>query len=59
MTVPTSNSEIRASLDGPYVVTNVGEFRNWLGEETPAACAMELCLRGQSATKPFCDGSHS
>ncbi len=51
--------EIRVSFDGPYVVSNLPEFRNWLGEEIPATQAMELCRCGQSANKPFCDGSHA
>ena len=59
MTVPTSNSEIRVSLNGPYVVANAGEFRNWLGEEILTISVMQLCRCGQSATKPFCGGSHS
>ena len=50
--------EIRVSLDGPYVVANLPEFRNWLGEELPHKPQMELCRCGQSANKPFCDGSH-
>ena len=51
--------EIRVSLDGPYVVANLPEFRNWLGEELPLKPEMELCRCGQSANKPFCDGSHA
>jgi CDGSH-type Zn-finger protein len=51
--------EIRVSLDGPYIVSNLPEFRNWLGEAIPATEKMELCRCGQSANKPFCDGSHA
>jgi CDGSH-type Zn-finger protein/truncated hemoglobin YjbI len=54
-----SESEIRVSLDGPNVVTNVREFRNWLGEALPAKAEMALCRCGQSSNKPFCDGSHA
>jgi CDGSH-type Zn-finger protein len=54
-----SEPQIRVSLDGPYVVTNVREFRNWLGEALSATQAMELCRCGQSSNKPFCNGSHS
>lgn len=57
--VPDSGAEIRVSLDGPYVVSNVADFTNWLGEELPRKSEMELCRCGQSATKPFCDGSHA
>ena len=56
---PGPEPEIRVSLDGPYVVANVPEFRNWLGEAIPATPTMELCRCGQSANKPFCDGSHA
>jgi CDGSH-type Zn-finger protein/truncated hemoglobin YjbI len=51
--------EIRVSLDGPYVVANVSELRNWIGEALPVTQTMELCRCGQSANKPFCDGSHA
>jgi CDGSH-type Zn-finger protein/truncated hemoglobin YjbI len=54
-----SEPEIRVSLDGPYVVTNHPEFRNWLGEELPDKPEMALCRCGQSSTKPYCDGSHA
>lgn len=54
-----SEPEIRVSLDGPYVVTNVCEFRSWLGEALPAKAEMALCRCGQSSNKPFCDGSHA
>jgi CDGSH-type Zn-finger protein/ferredoxin len=52
-------AEIQVSLNGPYVVTNVEQFTNWLGEEFPLNSKMELCRCGQSSTKPFCDGTHA
>ena len=51
-------AEIRVSVNGPYVVTNIEHFTNWLGEELRLNSEMELCRCGQSSTKPFCDGSH-
>ena len=51
--------EIRVSLDGPYVVANLPEFRNWLGEDLPHKPQMQLCRCGQSSSKPFCDGTHA
>jgi CDGSH-type Zn-finger protein/truncated hemoglobin YjbI len=51
--------EIRVSLNGPYFVANLTEFRNWLGEELPCKHEMELCRCGQSSNKPYCDGSHA
>ncbi len=53
-----SEPAIQVSLDGPYSVTNVSEFRNWLGEELAVKTEMALCRCGQSSTKPYCDGSH-
>jgi CDGSH-type Zn-finger protein/truncated hemoglobin YjbI len=53
-----AEAKIMVSLDGPYVVTSIPEFRNWLGEELRLSSDMELCRCGQSANKPFCDGSH-
>jgi CDGSH-type Zn-finger protein/truncated hemoglobin YjbI len=57
--LPSGDALIIVSRDGPYVVENVTELRNWLGEEIPAKQTMELCRCGQSANKPFCDGSHA
>src|SRR5580692_4586302 len=56
---PGAESEIRVTLDGPYAVTNIQEFRNWLGEELPQKSYVELCRCGQSSTKPYCDGTHA
>jgi CDGSH-type Zn-finger protein/truncated hemoglobin YjbI len=56
---PGAEPEIRVTLDGPYAVANIQEFRNWLGEELATKPEMELCRCGQSSTKPFCDGTHT
>jgi CDGSH-type Zn-finger protein/truncated hemoglobin YjbI len=53
------DAEIRVALDGPYLVTNVEQFTNWLGEEVPRAPQMALCRCGQSSIKPYCDGTHA
>jgi CDGSH-type Zn-finger protein/truncated hemoglobin YjbI len=50
---------IQASLNGPYLVTNVARLTNWLGEEVPARPQLALCRCGASATKPLCDGAHA
>jgi len=50
---------IRVSVDGPYLVTNVENLHNWLGEELPARPQMALCRCGGSSSKPFCDGTHA
>jgi CDGSH-type Zn-finger protein/truncated hemoglobin YjbI len=44
--------------DGPYLVTNVEDLRDWLGCHHPARPQMALCRCGASSSKPFCDGSH-
>jgi CDGSH-type Zn-finger protein/truncated hemoglobin YjbI len=50
---------ITVATDGPYLVTNAERLTNWLGEDLPARPEMALCRCGQSAIKPFCDGTHA
>ncbi len=50
---------IEASVNGPYLVTNADTLTNWLGEAIPTRPRMALCRCGQSARKPFCDGTHA
>lgn len=54
-----SDAEIEVTLNGPYVIKNIENFTNWLGEELPPQSQMTLCRCGQSATKPYCDGGHA
>jgi CDGSH-type Zn-finger protein/truncated hemoglobin YjbI len=44
---------------GPYLVTNAAAVRSPLGEPLRAAPQLALCRCGESADKPFCDGSHA
>jgi CDGSH-type Zn-finger protein/truncated hemoglobin YjbI len=53
------DAEVRVLLDGPYLVTNVEQFTNRLGEELPLTPQMALCRCGQSSIKPYCDGTHA
>jgi CDGSH-type Zn-finger protein/truncated hemoglobin YjbI len=53
------DAELRVALDGPYLVTNVEQFTNGLGEELPLTPQMALCRCGQSSIKPYCDGTHA
>jgi CDGSH-type Zn-finger protein/truncated hemoglobin YjbI len=50
---------IQSQANGPYLVTNVVNLTNSLGEPLPTTPQMALCRCGQSATKPFCDGTHA
>jgi CDGSH-type Zn-finger protein/truncated hemoglobin YjbI len=56
---PEPQAEIKVSLNGPYLVSNVAEFTNWLGEELPLSPQTKLCRCGQSSNKPYCDGTHA
>jgi CDGSH-type Zn-finger protein/truncated hemoglobin YjbI len=51
--------QVQASLNGPYLVTNVTRITNWLGEMVPSRPQLALCRCGASASKPLCDGSHA
>jgi CDGSH-type Zn-finger protein len=69
---PTEDMKVTVSENGPYLVTgsvpmarqvivadqagNSMEWRQEVEFETKASCA--LCRCGQSANKPYCDGSH-
>jgi CDGSH-type Zn-finger protein/truncated hemoglobin YjbI len=50
---------VQSSVNGPYLVTNVDVFKNWLGENIPTRPQMALCRCGGSSIKPFCDGTHA
>jgi CDGSH-type Zn-finger protein/truncated hemoglobin YjbI len=50
---------IEVSTNGPYLVTNVGSVRDWLGAPIPVRPQIALCRCGASGIKPFCDGSHA
>jgi CDGSH-type Zn-finger protein len=54
--LPTS---IQTMHNGPYLLTNVPDVRDWLGLEVPALPQLALCRCGESARKPFCDGRHA
>jgi CDGSH-type Zn-finger protein/truncated hemoglobin YjbI len=56
---PELQPEIKVSLNGPYLVANIADFRNWLGEELLLRSQMTLCRCGQSSNKPYCDGTHA
>ncbi|MCS7306149.1 MAG: CDGSH iron-sulfur domain-containing protein [Thermoguttaceae bacterium] len=51
---------IQVRADGPLVVSGPVELVDSRGERFPLAPgkSVYLCRCGQSAAKPFCDGSH-
>jgi CDGSH-type Zn-finger protein len=40
-------------------LTNVESLKNWLGERIQTKPQMALCRCGNSANKPYCDGTHA
>jgi len=51
--------EIKVRDDGPYKVTGPIRLVDAEGREVPVPGeVIVLCRCGQSADKPFCDGSH-
>jgi CDGSH-type Zn-finger protein len=51
---------IRASKDGPYLVTGPATLIDVDGNETKLdRKTVALCRCGGSQNKPFCDGTHS
>ncbi|MBU2608359.1 MAG: CDGSH iron-sulfur domain-containing protein [Chloroflexi bacterium] len=49
---------IEPTVNGPYRVTNLTDFKNSRGETIPTEPEMYLCRCGGSSHKPFCDGTH-
>lgn len=52
-------AEIQSQTNGPYLVTNVENLTNWLGERLATRPQMALCRCGRSQLKPFCAGTHA
>jgi CDGSH-type Zn-finger protein/truncated hemoglobin YjbI len=50
---------IQLVRNGPYVLTNVDQLTDGLGDPICARPQMALCRCGQSGAKPWCDGSHA
>jgi CDGSH-type Zn-finger protein/truncated hemoglobin YjbI len=48
---------IQTARNGPYLATNIRLLRDYLGQEILAPPQVALCRCGESAGKPFCDGS--
>ena len=52
-------ASIQTEHNGPYLLTNVADVRDWLGTQAPMPPQLALCRCGESALKPLCDGSHA
>jgi CDGSH-type Zn-finger protein/ferredoxin len=50
---------IMVAENGPYLATNVPGVHSYLGEQLAVPPQLALCRCGQSAMKPFCDGTHA
>jgi len=55
----TDTASVSVVKNGPYKVSNVPNLTLSDGGQGEAKGTMFLCRCGQSANKPFCDGSHS
>ncbi len=49
---------VECKLNGPYLVRDLEDLRDWRGERIEIKPVMALCRCGGSANKPFCDGTH-
>lgn len=49
---------IKVSKNGPYLVNGEVEFVDAEGNVVETRAKAALCRCGQSATKPWCDGTH-
>ena len=54
-----TNIEIKANQNGPLLITGSATYLDANGaKQTTSGNAVALCRCGQSANKPFCDGTH-
>jgi CDGSH-type Zn-finger protein len=51
--------KIKATENGPYVVSNVSSLKTSREESAKTAKTMVLCRCGKSDSKPHCDGTHT
>ena len=53
------NVSIECATNGPLIVRNLTSLKTSKGQAIAAKEVMALCRCGQSANKPFCDGTHA
>jgi CDGSH-type Zn-finger protein len=49
---------IECKQNGPYLVKNLDDLKDWQGDAIETKPVMALCRCGGSGNKPFCDGTH-
>lgn len=54
-----NNVSIECAPNGPLIVRNLTSLKNSKGQSIASKDVMALCRCGQSANKPFCDGTHA
>ena len=52
------NAKITAMKNGPFRVRHIRKMKRAKGEELACKEEMYLCRCGESANKPYCDGTH-
>jgi CDGSH-type Zn-finger protein/truncated hemoglobin YjbI len=52
-------ADIQVMTNGPYLITNASDVTDYLGVPVPLRPQLAMCRCGESARKPFCDGSHA
>ncbi|HEX6593261.1 MAG TPA: CDGSH iron-sulfur domain-containing protein [Bacillota bacterium] len=55
----SKNVKIKVNDDGPLLVTGNVDFVDGEGNAFEPKKALALCRCGESANKPFCDGTHT
>ncbi len=54
-----NNVSIECAPNGPLIVRNLTSLKNSKGQVIAGKAVMALCRCGQSANRPFCDGTHA
>lgn len=55
----TNTAKIRCAKNGPYIVSDLAQLTGADGAPIEAEDPVALCRCGGSASKPFCDGTHT
>ena len=59
MSEPEQRPSIKPAENGPLLVKNLTDLANSKGENLETKAVTALCRCGQSANKPYCDGTHN